>query len=891
MTMRPFRHLAAALLALAGLPALAVNYTFPGSMPAGCSGSAGTYTCGALTLGFNDTVTISGVTPATITVNGNLTTNNARINQGGSVSNLTLTVNGTLQAEFQAVINAHVNATVVNGSGSELTFGGNIATTTGAISIGYNSTVAGNITSTTGAISIGGINQIAGQIDCNCTLEAEHNARIAGNVTAARFIGDGQVFMQGSITTTGSIDIGYSSTLGGAVTAGTTLRLRGNIQAPQCLRSTSSSEIRLDWADRANGGVCCGSLGTCSTSCVNNGSGAAMPSLCSGSPPSTPPSRFNAFETSTPAGSITGVIRTKVSGTSFTVAAVAVNSAGTGVATSFTGDVRVEILDASNNTGALNSATNCRSSWGVASGTSSATLSFAAADAGRKNLSFTVSESFRDARIRISYPATGTATVIGCSTDNFAIRPDRFALAAGATGWASDADSSTAGTGRQLDNAAATGGRVHRAGQPFTLRAVAVNSASATTTNYTGTPSASMSTCSGTACTPSFGTLTVTPVASAGVIQATASYSEAGAFSLQLADSGFASVDASDGSSAAELTIGSTAYTIGRFVPDHFDIVNLQTPVLRTFNSTCVSRSFTYLGQPFGYATPPQASVLARNAAGATTTLYPNGKLAALSISSTFTPSISSTPGLDSSGASTPSLAVVGSGIARLDGQATDSLSMVRSATTPAAPFSASIGLTWSVSDGSESGVTGNGTIGTATALSYSPIGFDAGATFRYGQLRLGSAYGSELLPLAVPIETQHWNGTGFVTNTADSCTALPTSTVSLANFRGGLAACETAPTATSVILASGRAVMRLTAPGNGNAGSVDATLQLGASLVPSSAVRCAAVGAAATAAVAANLPWLQSRAPGGSTYDQNPSARFSFGQHKSPLIRLREMY
>jgi hypothetical protein len=143
---------------------------------------------------------------------------------------------------------------------------------------------------------------------------------------------------------------------------------------------------------------------------------------------------------------------------------------------------------------------------------------------------------------------------------------------------------------------------------------------------------------------------------------------------------------------------------------------------------------------------------------------------------------------------------------------------------------------------------------------------------------------------LAVPVETQHWNGTGFVTNTADHCTALPTSGLSLANFRGSLAACETAPTASSASVSSGRAVLRLAAPGNGNKGSVDGTVQLGATITPG-ALRCSTVGAATSAAVPANLPWLQSRAPGGSTYDQNPSARFSFGQYKSPLIQLREMY
>jgi MSHA biogenesis protein MshQ len=282
--------------------------------------------------------------------------------------------------------------------------------------------------------------------------------------------------------------------------------------------------------------------------------------------------------------------------------------------------------------------------------------------------------------------------------------------------------------------------------------------------------------------------------------------------------------------------------------------------------------------------------VLARNAAGATTVNYPDARLASLAITQSHAPAASATPGLDSSGAALPSLTASGSGVGVLTAQATDTFTMVRSATTPVAPFDASLSLAWSVSDSSDAAVAGNGSITTPTPLSHAPIAFDAGAEFRYGQLKLGSAYGSELVALAVPLETQHWNGSHFITNAADQCTSLPTGSVSLANYRGGLAACETAPTASSLAFSNGRAVMRLQAPGNGNAGSVDGTVQLGASIT-AGAVRCSAVGPAGPAAIAANAPWLRGKSPGGTTYDQNPGARFSFGQYRSPLIHLREVY
>jgi MSHA biogenesis protein MshQ len=43
----------------------------------------------------------------------------------------------------------------------------------------------------------------------------------------------------------------------------------------------------------------------------------------------------------------------------------------------------------------------------------------------------------------------------------------------------------------------------------------------------------------------------------------------------------------------------------------------------------------------------------------------------------------------------------------------------------------------------------------------------------RLGRLRLQNAFGSEKLPLAVPLQAQYWAGSYFVNNTDDSCTTL----------------------------------------------------------------------------------------------------------------------
>jgi MSHA biogenesis protein MshQ len=353
---------------------------------------------------------------------------------------------------------------------------------------------------------------------------------------------------------------------------------------------------------------------------------------------------------------------------------------------------------------------------------------------------------------------------------------------------------------------------------------------------------------------------------------------------MKLVDTGFAAVDAADGSSAAEMNIESAAINVGRFVPDHFDLATASTPQFKTFNdTTCATRSFTYVGQPFGYLVLPQATITAKNAAGGTTLNYVGAlwKLTAIDATQTYS-AVSST--LDTGLLGTPAVTASGSGTGSMMANAADVIAFARS--TPVVPFSADISLSMSIQDTAENGVPGNGTIDTATPALFASIGFDAGNEIRFGQLVLSNAHGSELLNLPVPIETRFWNGTGFILNVADSCTQLAAAHVSLANWQRNLNACETSVSLSGRFNA-GRGNLRFSAPGAPNTGSVDLTLQLGATAGGSTCV-----GGAATPAVAASQSWLQGRWSG-ALYDQNPVARASFGLYRGskPLIYLRENY
>ena len=162
-----------------------------------------------------------------------------------------------------------------------------------------------------------------------------------------------------------------------------------------------------------------------------------------------------------------------------------------------------------------------------------------------------------------------------------------------------------------------------------------------------------------------------------------------------------------------------------------------------------------------------------------------------------------------------------------------------------------------------------------------SSSGFTEGsAPIRSGRLYLQNGYGSELLALPMVLTTQYWNGNNYATNTADSCTVLAASSITMGNYQKQLNACETqlSPTG-NISFSAGKASgagLVLSKPGAGNGGSVDLSFNAG-----STASGNTCVSASATPATAANRPWF---AP-------NQGGRATFGVFKSPIIYSRENY
>lgn len=647
------------------------------------------------------------------------------------------------------------------------------------------------------------------------------------------------------------------------------------------------------------------------------------------------PGAFNAYDTTTPPTAINGFITTKVSGQIFTLDLAALNLTKTALLASFTGAVKVEILNAANNSATLDM-NGCRSSW-----TTLQTLPtnpiFTATNAGRLTASFIENNAYQEVRIRVSHPATGTPTRIGCSTDNFAIRPASFT---GLT--VRDADSQAAGTARSLNNISATGGNVHRAGRPFRIDAVAQNGTGTGITygaaagNYNGLPQAQLTNCllPTVACTlgvldelGAATTWTAGPTAGS-FFTTTANYNDAGSFTMNLMDTTFSAVDSGDGTPAdctasGQYICSSTTPNVGRFVPDSFELVNadsatdplvdytvdtwlpLSAPQLRTFNTTDATcnaavaaprRSFTYIGQPFGYVSVPQITFKALDAGGAPINNY-SGALMKMSVGGVTQIYSAASGTLDTALAlGTPTLTlnanytngndspVVGAIAANV----TDRLAFTR--TTPVAPFNALINLSMTAQDSSENAIAGNGIITATAPVLFNPLAFDSGAQMRFGRLKLENANGSELLNLPIPMQTQLWDSAAatFITNAADHCTTIVPGNILLNNPQGNLAINETGIVVGGAFL-NGRATnLRLNLPGAGNNGSVNLCVDLGIdtpAVPPNTAPVC-------VAAAPANLPWLQGRWSE-VNFDDDPVVRGTFGiyQNANQIIYMREMY
>ncbi|MDO8347768.1 MAG: hypothetical protein Q7S85_07715 [Rugosibacter sp.] len=554
------------------------------------------------------------------------------------------------------------------------------------------------------------------------------------------------------------------------------------------------------------------------------------------SPPAT--TAFNCVEAGASAAS--GHIYTKLAGAPFSLDVVALTAANT-VDTTYAGsgnrNVTVELVDGSG-------ATACASRTPLSPAVAQ-TLTFTAANQGRKAAaSMTSARAWPNVCCRVT-DSSQPPSIIGCSSDNFAIRPGAVTLTTSANAAPPSASASP----------------TVKAGSAFTL---AATTASAPADAYTGT--LTLDTTLLTAQTPlqavtqqSGGVVgTLSPASlTANAAASNASYSEAGYLYLApgaYRDDVYTAVDQPGDCLAGSLVdtlsggqygcaIGNkAAVAFGRFIPDHFE-----TAVLPACGS------FTYSGQPF------PLTLTAKNLAGGITLNYatayakPATLSAANAVAGTFTPN------------PVAASAFVG-GVADLTAPPSVRFAFASPLTAPAA-----LVVRTTDSDG-------------VSSSSGSPV-VEGSLMLRAGRLRLLNTYGSELLPTRVPVRSEFYTGTGWSINSADNCTTFPTTAIAVTNVIGN-APVLAAATSNPLALVNGQATLVFNP--TLAAGRFDLAIDLNTAGADTSCNT-------AHGGTAANLPWLQgfwsSTCGGIPAWAQDPNARIQLGAPKAPYIYLRERY
>jgi MSHA biogenesis protein MshQ len=328
---------------------------------------------------------------------------------------------------------------------------------------------------------------------------------------------------------------------------------------------------------------------------------------------------------------------------------------------------------------------------------------------------------------------------------------------------------------------------------------------------------------------------------------------------------------------------GSASVNIGRFVPARFALGNT-TALHRAALSCSPASSFSYLGENFRLG----LTLTAQNSAGGTTVNYA-GAFAKLDPTSAAAWNLLGRDGSTVFSTASGRLSLgsaSGSWVAGVASDVTLTANAGR-ASVPDGPFNAAFGIAPVDSDGvaMASFDLASSVAGAADRMAVATL------PLHFGRLRLSNAIGPADRPLAVPVAVQHWTGSSFDTQTLDSCTTLPTSTVSYGNLRRGLTAADTAA-AGGITLTAGLGTLRLAAPAAGRSGTFDVALSLGNAAADASCMQPWTPAAGDAATTGASLVYLRG-AWCSSTHDKDPAARATFGLGRGvdALVYRRENY
>ncbi len=626
---------------------------------------------------------------------------------------------------------------------------------------------------------------------------------------------------------------------------------------------------------------------------------------------------------------LTGRIYTKVAGMPFKLNVAAINNSQiqTGYVAAGNRSVEVKLVDNSDGVCVLNSTqTNycsaaCQAKPAVNGG--SQTLRFVPPDAGqRQSADFTLPDAWSNLVAIVS-----DATTTACSTDAFAVRPPRFdtisstASNAALTGLptfraGTDAFGMTVGTATPGYAGAAAVPTINPAGVTANAAGWAVGSIAPGTF-----PAAVASSSTGSTFTYSevghFRFLGYDPAVNTssprGLYDSTWTAVDqstqdciAGSYANTRDTSGNFASNSNYGKYGCLFGLGADSALFGRFIPDRFTLTTGGvTPAC-----TGTTRNFTYMGQArLGIAYRLEA----RNGADGITQNYDAARVAV----------IAPTLVAEDQNAANQSCNLAG----RLTGLSTATWTAgVYNATTAAAVFSRpataapgtlnastqalctatladagnpfwnlDIGVLVNDSTASMAGANMHaGTTGVCSGTGCNAIRLGSTGMV-LGRLNLLNAYGSDTLPLLVPVRAEYWNGSSWQLNTEDRCTTLSPNNLAVGNTVSSSGLSVTSASlalSPSTTMSGGLTSFRIT-PATRAPGSVDVVLNLGLG-VDANVDWCGAwtsgPAAGTGTAPAPDLSFMAAQWCGANA-DRAPAARLRFGSPRTPFIYLRERY
>jgi MSHA biogenesis protein MshQ len=355
---------------------------------------------------------------------------------------------------------------------------------------------------------------------------------------------------------------------------------------------------------------------------------------------------------------------------------------------------------------------------------------------------------------------------------------------------------------------------------------------------------------------------------------------------------------------------------VGRFTPANLTVaVNLPAGISPDLEDACATGPFTYMGQEFYYdpdADPrdaPRIRVRGVDTSGGITFNYDTTEF--FKLDTTTLPRSYS----DQSGAPAGSFGVMINGVVEFqnlqednnpngniflrlqDGSDGDRFMYDR--VSEVGPFTGSVDLTFEAAglkdtdgvcyDGDGDTICDDTTPTPSASDDDFLYGNITGTTQRFGRLVLDNAFGSELLPLNIPVRAEYFDGDDFINNTDDVCSTYRAGDVTLNEvavaptdtLEPGDTTVSLPAAATALVngLSNPASPLVVDAPGAGNTGNLDAVMDM-------------------STTSGSDQEWLRfdwdgiDNAPAdGDLYDDDPKSRISFGIYSGPdeFIYIRE--